>query len=520
MMQLVVNEIGGEDVRRDTMNGKEYLVAPIRLIKAMRLHKGYVPKRHVKKSAPAWNGTPLTLNHPRNAEGELVSANSPDIAEKTWLGYVFNSKPTDSAVDGEAWLDIENAKEIGGQAKLILNKLKNGETVSVSSSYFGDPLGPGEYDGEHRDKVRGNLRPDHVAVLPNKEGVCSIDEGCGVGQQVANSELMVGASDDSVSPETGQDEGTEDTMDDDDLTVNKLIGGLVFNGVTEDPPDLDKLPENEQHFVFPDEPSFPLVDSEGRLSRASVREAFNYREHAPDEDKLLSVLQAANDEFDDPPISDDEFEKAESGSSGVFSNALEFLGLDKYIGEQSANEPAESGEEADSIMGDKTQYLVENHDFDEENLPPEDSECFERIYNAFDEEDEVEDETPDEQSSNGVDEEQLANALEDRFEDKFLTEDDLEEALAANEERSEKEELADDIIANSDDWEEDDREELVGNDKEVLESLASNVTESELGADRRGNLGASASGGSGDDDVSDWPSPVANERQAEIEEAD
>jgi hypothetical protein len=179
-MELVLNNVDTESVRRETFQDREFIVAPVVPIQAMRLDGGYVPESHVAKSAPAWNGTPVTLNHPRDASGNLVSANSPDVAEKTWLGYLFNNRAVDDKMKGEIWIDVANA------ADDIVERIENGEPMSVSTSYFGDKLEPGVYDGAHREQVMGNIRPDHLALLPNKSGRCTIEDGCVAGPQ-ANS---------------------------------------------------------------------------------------------------------------------------------------------------------------------------------------------------------------------------------------------------------------------------------------------------------------------------------------------
>ena len=186
---MIINSIDTSDVRHETLKGRDWLVAPITLIKSMNLSKGYVPESQVINSTRAWNGTPLTLNHPRNAQGQLVSANSPEMSEKTWLGHIFNaeSRNEDTAyVDGEAWFDIEHCNNLGGEAKQIIENLESDTSVAVSSSYFGNDMPAGNYDGEYYEKVKGNLKPDHVAVLPNKRGRCSMEDGCGVGPIAAN----------------------------------------------------------------------------------------------------------------------------------------------------------------------------------------------------------------------------------------------------------------------------------------------------------------------------------------------
>lgn len=222
-----------EDIRREEFQGREFLVAPVVPIRAMNLDGGYVPTDHVAKSAPAWNGTPVTLNHPRNENGQLVSANSPDVAEKTWLGHLFNNEPANNGEEtqGEVWVDIENARELGGEAEQILDMMENGDPLSVSTSYFGDKLPAGEYDGEHREEVVGNLRPDHLALLPNKEGRCSVEDGCVAGPQAANeageSQLMVATQADD--PETSGEEPAGNESEDGGNGIVKAIRDGLSN---------------------------------------------------------------------------------------------------------------------------------------------------------------------------------------------------------------------------------------------------------------------------------------------------
>lgn len=443
-MNIHFNEISPDEVRRESMNGKEYLVFPLKPIKPMRLHRGYVPEEHVRKSTPDWNGTPLTLNHPKNAEGQTVSANSPEVVEKNWLGYAFNfpHEPQEEP-QGEGWIDIEEARSIGGEAEEIIERLDNGESVSVSSSYRGDQLPPGEYDGEHRDQVRGNIRPDHIAILPNKDGKCSIEDGCMAGQPAVNSadaELLFPVADDGSAE--GHPEDTGDT--------------------------------------------------------GSVDEEF------------LSTLDG---NIDDSSIDREEIEEmAANTDEGLISQFFSWLS---------------SNDTTQDTMSDKVEFLVNERGYDEENLPPEDSQCFDQLYSNEQRLAEVEEE---EQSNNSTETNDSSSQLDQlseqisQLQENMVDEDDIvevvDERLAANREREEKQELAETIVANSDDHE--DAEELAANnDKSVLETLANTVTDdSDEPADRRGQIPASPSSNSSDNDASNWAAPTAKEREAELQESD
>jgi hypothetical protein len=203
--------IQNSDIRRETLDGTEYVVAPVTLLKPMYLNtpgdwsanEAYLPESEAKNSIPSWNGTPLTLNHP-TMNGHGTTANSPEIHSKSVLGRVFNVEWDGSEVVGEAWFDENKIRQMGGQAENALERVLNGDSVEVSTGYRASKLPSGDYDGETHNAVQGNLKPDHLAVLPNQQGKCSIDAGCGVGEPVANS-LIVTNADLTPNQEVGEE---------------------------------------------------------------------------------------------------------------------------------------------------------------------------------------------------------------------------------------------------------------------------------------------------------------------------
>lgn len=182
---LVENAVRGVDHRE--RNGLDYLVAPVTAMRSMQLHKGYVPVEEIEKSQPAWNGTPLSLNHPTNSAGMVSLVSSPRIEDRYRIGTLYNTDVDGDVLTGEAWIIPDVANGLSDDGRALVDRLERGDAVSVSTSYFGDRLPAGNYDGEYRDAVMGNLRPDHLALLPNSEGRCSIEDGCMAGAMAANS---------------------------------------------------------------------------------------------------------------------------------------------------------------------------------------------------------------------------------------------------------------------------------------------------------------------------------------------
>ncbi len=801
---LLTNTLSSNSVRREEFKGREWLVAPLTLVKSMRLDKGYVPENEVAKSVNAWNGTPLTLNHPRDASGNLVSANSPAVAENTWIGHVFNAeKRVEDTVyiDGEAWIDIRNARSLGGKAEQMVNDLENGQDISVSSSYFGDMLPSGNYDGQHRSKVKGNLRPDHIAILPGKEGRCSMDDGCMVGVQAANVEpsdddLIIPSANYLSEARTPSFSGTEsssftevskglqviidglgldvekpegvtdprvshlndeqrqeiaelsllgdpdaDNLDDlrlfqvvnhnngnlNENALRAVVGGpgqraeipesvwqsaaskavdllssefdvqvdseRMSNAVS----DIDRTPpsaaQNAGQFVLDlddeygvdamnrtgwaranqladgEELSWNVIsrmaqfnrhqdnteyDSFSDLNRSEMsddelaelakdngtmawfgwgaREGISWAQDKLDEREMelaensddpidpttgsgedLTGMHAANqlsqarrpeysgtettswgdvpktleyftseldidgDTVDDlsqedrqaiaqhtllgdsdadtadeliyfpvvnpstgdlnegaleavisgrgqsADIPDETYASADSVArslleeefdrEGLTENSLlsrarnvfnSILGAERTESDESAE--SDTGSSQNDNMSEKTQTLVENHGFKAKNLPDEDTECFNSIYNQFVEED---DDDPEASNNEGMTEDEIEQAVNEKVDE--LVDERVEEALAQNREQQKKDELASKIIANSDEWEEDDREELLDSNEAVLESLADSATQQPSGnADHRGQIGGSANASS--NSASSMPSLTANGR--------
>lgn len=169
--------------RRGTFEGKSYLIVPVVMIVEGVHHGSAGPILHVaeemEKSVPAWNGIPVMLNHPE-VDGRFVSANSPEILERWKIGRVFNTQFKDNKLTCEAWLEEDKLKSLD---ESLYQSILDGKMVEVSVGVFSDESSTaGEWNGESYVAVSRNYRPDHLAILPQAEGACSVADGCGVRQ--------------------------------------------------------------------------------------------------------------------------------------------------------------------------------------------------------------------------------------------------------------------------------------------------------------------------------------------------
>lgn len=176
--QMIANR-----AERRTLDGRQHLVAPIVALVAGVVNGELVTVDELATFAAAWNGRPVPLRHPQDAAGQFVSANSPEVIESSVIGQVFNMHVEGDRLRGEMWLDIEKCERLGGDALAALNRLQRGEVLEVSTAYFCDvEAAEGVFNGEAYTAIQRNLRPDHVALLPDEVGACSIADGCGVGR--------------------------------------------------------------------------------------------------------------------------------------------------------------------------------------------------------------------------------------------------------------------------------------------------------------------------------------------------
>lgn len=192
-------------VRHEDRYGKDYLVVPMVVLKQGVLNGEFVPEDEILRHFQAWNGRPVPIRHPKSGE-DYVSANSIDVLNSSVIGHFFNATYEDGALKGEAWIDYQKAKTLGDEAAMIVQRLESGNQFDVSTGYWRDfDASPGEYGGIAYNGIARNLRPDHIAILPDEQGACSWKDGCGAPRvHSADSEFITHAVRNLVETFTGK----------------------------------------------------------------------------------------------------------------------------------------------------------------------------------------------------------------------------------------------------------------------------------------------------------------------------
>ncbi len=177
-MLFACNAISGQ-IRKDTMQGREHLVAPVIAIAGDSvLNEEYVPFEEVASGFGSWDNRPVTLGHPRRGD-DYVSANDPRTLEKYEVGRLFRTHLEGDKLKGELWIDISLAQG-SADGRELLRRLEAGERVEVSTGYWRDlEEVRGNYNGRDYYGIARNLKPDHLAMLLRERGACSWQDGCG-----------------------------------------------------------------------------------------------------------------------------------------------------------------------------------------------------------------------------------------------------------------------------------------------------------------------------------------------------
>lgn len=198
MENVTVNLLGKATRRRQ--DGREYLVAPMTLIVPGVLPGSngplLYPADEVSRNAADWNGTPIVVYHP-TANGVPVSARDPDVIAKRGIGTVYKTN-YDGALKAEGWFDVENTRRVDPR---VLDALESGTPIGLSTGLFLklEPAAPdAAYNGVSYGATARGYRPDHLAILPDQKGACSLEDGCGVFLNVRDNPEW-----DKMSPVTG-----------------------------------------------------------------------------------------------------------------------------------------------------------------------------------------------------------------------------------------------------------------------------------------------------------------------------
>jgi hypothetical protein len=175
-MEYVTINLDGRAVREEMLDGEKHWVAPMALM-TEAVHEGsqgplFYPRSELTKWAPSWNHKPIVLNHP-----EKGSACTPEYLNKFKVGVALNTR-FEGKQRAEGWFNQRRTREVEPRIALALESKKMMELST--GLYLEKTGGPGEFEGKKYIAMAANHRPDHIAILPDCVGACSIQDGGGL----------------------------------------------------------------------------------------------------------------------------------------------------------------------------------------------------------------------------------------------------------------------------------------------------------------------------------------------------
>jgi len=167
-------------VRYDTLEGQEYLVLPMVML-VEGVHNGtggplLYTEAELKNLPQKWNHKPVIVYHPQPG----TSACDPEVLNNRKIGVILNTTFEDGKLKAEAWINKERL-EVVDKSGIILEAIENGDMVELSTGVWSECVAnAGEWEGEAYEYIAHNLTPDHLAILPDLVGACSIADGAGL----------------------------------------------------------------------------------------------------------------------------------------------------------------------------------------------------------------------------------------------------------------------------------------------------------------------------------------------------
>lgn len=170
--------------RKAKLEGREHLVVPVVMLR-VGVWNGtagpiFYPKEVLEASASAWNHKPVVVYHPEIG-GKPVSAALPEVLSDRKVGVVLNSRVEGEDLKADVWIDVQAAKRVDER---VLHAVQQAVKMDVSTGLLGSFASGDQqvHNGKTYTVSATAIQPDHLALLPDKDGACAVPDGCGLFQ--------------------------------------------------------------------------------------------------------------------------------------------------------------------------------------------------------------------------------------------------------------------------------------------------------------------------------------------------
>lgn len=160
----------------EVIDGVNYQVYPVTML-VEGVHHGaiggptYYPASALQDTASEWNGVFIPINHPQDAAGNYISANSDGVQN---FGFIRNTFYENGKLKAEACINLNLVDSS------IITDIEKG-SMEVSTGLYAEIKDRvGTWNQEEYEAIVESIVPDHLALLPDTTGACSVNDGCGI----------------------------------------------------------------------------------------------------------------------------------------------------------------------------------------------------------------------------------------------------------------------------------------------------------------------------------------------------
>ena len=195
------------------IDGKEHIVINdvVPIVDDIVMNGIFYPADEINKSYMTLNDNLMPLDHPM-INNENVSALTPQAINNYYVGaWGRNVRKSNDRVLMDAYIDRKFA-ESTEKGRMLVNRLddmmsgKNTTPIHVSTGLTYTPDNQsGSSKGKRYTAIARNMKFDHVAILPDKQGAATPDDGVGIfvnsdGEKSPIENVsLIDCSDDSIS---------------------------------------------------------------------------------------------------------------------------------------------------------------------------------------------------------------------------------------------------------------------------------------------------------------------------------
>lgn len=154
------------------VNKIEYAVAPCTSVVTGVLNNIFYSSDVLNDSVSKWNNMPFTNGH------TSTSARTPVMMNEYQIGFVADTQFNNEKLTHNIYIDLNLLKEKNEDQ---YNNIVEKKVIEVSTGLFGETVQQsGIHNNVEYESVMKLINPDHLALLHNEVGACSIDDGCGI----------------------------------------------------------------------------------------------------------------------------------------------------------------------------------------------------------------------------------------------------------------------------------------------------------------------------------------------------